>query len=171
MQAPSRSITVYYLEMLDRNSFRPKTPPAGFDVEMLSPPEFEVNRRFYRMVGSSWNWTDRLTWSDDDWRRYVHRDALRTWVGRVGGESVGYFELESQDGGDVQIAYFGLVPEFIGRGFGGPLLSAAIEHAWGLPGTRRVWVHTCTDDHKHALDNYRKRGFEVYKTEQIDKQA
>ena len=82
------------------------------------------------------------------------------------GETVGFFELETQDAGNVEIAYFGLLPEFIGQGLGGPLLTATIERAWQLPNTRRVWVHTCTKDHKHAIDNYRNRGFEVFKTEQ-----
>ena len=153
--------------MLDRDAFCPKAVPSGFDVAMVSPPEPELNRGFYCAVGSAWNWTDRLKWSDEDWDRYVLRDTLRTWIGRIGGESVGYFELESQGGGNVEIAYFGLLPEFIGRGLGGPLLSEAIENAWRLPDTRRVWVHTCTADHEHALDNYLKRGFEVFKREQV----
>ncbi len=157
--------------MTNRGAFCPKAAPSQFEVTAVEPADPELNRNFYRMVGSSWNWTDRLKWSDEDWRRYVHRDALTTWLGRTDGEPVGYFELESQDEGNVEIVYFGLLPEFIGRGLGGPLLSAAVECAWNLPGTRRVWVHTCTDDHQHALDNYRKRGFEAFKTEHLPKQA
>jgi GNAT superfamily N-acetyltransferase len=79
---------------------------------------------------------------------------------------VGYFELESQAGGNVEISYFGLLPESIGKGLGGALLSAAVEGAWKLPDTRRVWVHTCTHDHEHALANYLKRGFRIFKTEE-----
>lgn len=165
MQSPASRVTIFHLEMLDRNAFRPKASPAGFEVVKVAPADPELNRRFYRDVGGSWNWTDKLVWSADDWRRYVCRDALTTWVGRLGDEPVGYFELESQPEGNVEIAYFGLLPPFIGRGLGGAFLSAAIERAWELPGMRRVWVHTCTDDHQHALDNYRKRGFEVFKTE------
>ena len=71
---------------------------------------------------------------------------------------------------DVEIAYFGLAPRFIGKGFGGYLLSHAIKSAWAWEGTRRVWVHTCTLDHPTALQNYKARGLEVYKvgTEQKD---
>ena len=151
--------------MRDPNAFSPKSIPPGFEVAIVTPPKPNLNRRFYREVGSQWKWTDRLSWSEDDWHRYVQRETLRTFVGKLFGESVGYFELESQDDGNLEIAYFGLLPEFIGRGMGGPLLSAAIESAWDVPGTQRVWVHTCTLDHKHALDNYRKRGFSVFKTE------
>ena len=88
-----------------------------------------------------------------------------TYVAHFDGQEVGYFELESQKGGDVEIVYFGLLPDFIGRGLGGALLSAAVERAWEITDTRRVWVHTCTEDHKHALDNYRQRGFILFKTE------
>jgi len=134
---------------------------------MIAPPTVELNRRMYRSVGGPWQWTDRLQWSDEDWRGYVHRPALETWVGRLEGQTVGYFELEAQDDGNVEIAYFGLMPECIGLGLGGPLLTAAVERAWQMGETRRVWVHTCTKDHKHAVDNYRKRGFEVFKTQRV----
>jgi GNAT superfamily N-acetyltransferase len=165
MQTPSTPTTVYHLEMYDPRAFCPKAGPPGFEVAIVAPPKPELNRRFYCDVGSQWEWNDRLPWSEDDWHRYVHRDALRTWVGQLHGQSVGYFELETQDDGNIEIAYFGLLPEFIGRGIGGALLSAAIQRAWDAPDTRRVWAHTCTHDHKHALDNYRKRGFDVFKTE------
>jgi GNAT superfamily N-acetyltransferase len=165
MPTPPSSTTIYHLEMRDPKAFSPKAGPPDFEVAMVAPPNPELNRRCYRDVGSQWKWTDRLTWTEDEWRHYVHRDAVRTWVGQLHGQAVGYFELESQDGGNIEIVYFGLLPEFIGQGLGGPLLSAAIQHAWDTPGTRRVWVHTCTFDHVHALDNYRKRGFDVFKTE------
>lgn len=167
MRTVFRSTTIYYLEMLDRQAFCSKAALPGLEVSLVAPPDPELNRRFYQEVGALWKWTDRLSWSGDDWHRYVHRDAIRTWVGRLRGQSTGYFELEFQNDGNVQIAYFGLLPEFIGRGLGGPLLTAAIERAWQAPDTRRVWVHTCTDDHKHALDNYLQRGFLLFKTEHI----
>ena len=50
--------------------------------------------------------------------------------------STGYFELNIQDK-DVELAYFGLFPQFVGKGLGGRLLSAAIENAWGTE-TNRV---------------------------------
>jgi GNAT superfamily N-acetyltransferase len=69
-----------------------------------------------------------------------------------------------QEGGQVELAYFGLLPSFIGRGLGTELLAAAIDRAWQLrPG--RVWVHTCTLDHPRALQTYQSRGFEIYKSE------
>ncbi len=156
---------IYYLEMADRSAFRPKPGPPGFQVERVTPADPRLNQQFYRDVGGPWQWTDRLSWSEDDWHRYVARDELQTWIGYQSDTAVGYFELESQSGGDVEIAYFGLLPTYIGQGLGGPFLSAAVNHAWATPGTRRVWVHTCADDHEHALENYRRRGFQVFKIE------
>ena len=96
---------------------------------------------------------------------FAENENLRTWVGYYKGSPAGYYELQQQDGGDVEIAYFGLAPRFIGKGFGGYLLSHAIKSAWNWEGTRRVWVHTCTLDHPTALQNYKARGLEVYKVE------
>ncbi len=160
------STTVYHLEMLDRQALQAKAAPPGFVVDQLSPPDVEQSRHWYQSVGGSWEWTDRLAWSPEQWQQYVHRPALETWIGRLHGEPAGYFELEKQDDGNVEIAYFGLLPQFFGQGLGGPLLTAAIERAWEMPQTRRLWVHTCTKDHEYALENYRRRGFVVFKTEQ-----
>ena len=93
-------------------------------------------------------------------------ETLHTWVGRYETDEAGFFEIKQQHDRSAQILYFGLSLDFIGRGLGGPLLTAAIENAWSLADVTRVWLHTCTDDHPHALDNYRNRGFEVYKTAQ-----
>ena len=162
---------IFHLEMSDRHAFCPKALPPGFAVERLAPADPAMNRRFYQLVGAPWRWTDKLQWSDGDWSRYVCREELGTWVARLGDDVVGYFELECQHDGDVEIKYLGLLPDFIGRGLGGPLLSQAVEAAWNLGGTRRVWVHTCTDDHEHALGNYLKRRFTIFKTEPIERQA
>ena len=153
---------IFHLEMCVRADFRPGDFPPGFHVSTVAPPDPAQNRSLYQAVGGDWEWTDKLAWTEDDWRGYVCRDALTTHVGYLDGREAGYFELESQDGGNVEIACFGLLPGFIGKGLGGALLSAAVGCAWGLPGTKRVWVHTCTQDHEHALANYLKRGFTVF---------
>lgn len=157
--------TTYYLEMVDPRELSPKESPEGFAVSRVWPPAPELNRQFYVAVGRDWSWTDRLNWSIDDWNQYARRVALQTWIGYFDGQPAGYFELESQPHGNVEIAYFGLLPDFIGHGLGGALLTAAVECAWSTPNTRRVWLHTCNEDHQHALNNYRSRGFRLYKTE------
>jgi GNAT superfamily N-acetyltransferase len=159
--------TIFHLEMCERGDFLPSKPPSGFGVKEVKPPDPARNRELYRAVGAHWEWTDKLDWSEDDWRKYVCRKEMNTYPGHLDGREIGYFELESQDGGNVEISYFGLFPEQIGKGLGGALLSAALEIAWDFPGTKRVWVHTCTDDHEHALANYLKRGFKVFRTEEL----
>jgi GNAT superfamily N-acetyltransferase len=94
----------------------------------------------------------------------VNRPELTTYVGYVDDEPVGYFELHHRVDDGVEIAYFGLLPKFIGQGFGGALLTEAVRRAWQLT-PPRVWLHTCTLDHPQALANYQARGFEIYKTE------
>jgi GNAT superfamily N-acetyltransferase len=104
-----------------------------------------------------------LSWSDERWQEYIDQPGLQTWIGYLDDAEVGYFELDRQPATGVEIAYFGLLPEFIGRGLGGALLTEAIRRAWQL-GTKRVWVHTCTLDHPQALSNYLARGLEIYQT-------
>ena len=151
--------------MCERDAFQPSPVHLDFDVAIVDPSDFELNRRFYCSVGSQWDWTDRLNWSQDEWLNYVDRDVLKTYVGRLNGCDVGYFELEIQESGNIEIVLFGLLPQYIGKGLGGSLLSAAVDCAWEFSDTDRVWVHTCTHDHKHALDNYRARGFKLFRTE------
>jgi ribosomal protein S18 acetylase RimI-like enzyme len=150
--------------MFDRGELRAKPAPPGLDISMVTPPALDVNRRFYADIGAKYEWIDRLPWSDEQWGAYVNRPQLQTWIASVDGESAGYFELEFQGPGDVEIVYFGLLDEYIGRGFGGAMLSEAVERAWSFGQVSRVWVHTCTDDHPVALDNYRRRGFKLYDT-------
>lgn len=159
------AVTIFHLEMLDRHALVPKQGGTEFETELVDPADPTLNQQLYREVGSMWQWTDRLVWEDAQWRHYVERKHLETWIGYWKGERAGYFELEFQHDGNVEIMYFGLLPEFIGMGLGGILLTVAIQSAWLKPDTRRVWVHTCSNDHKHALENYLKRGFQLFKTE------
>jgi GNAT superfamily N-acetyltransferase len=121
-----------------------------------------LNRFFYTAVGGDWYWLERLTWSYERWRAYLDRPELETWYATVSGTPAGYFELEAQPEANVELAYFGLLPQFVGRGLGGELLSRAIERAWQM-NARRVWVHTCNMDHPGALANYQARGFRIFK--------
>lgn len=153
---------------------------AGADIEVrecvVKQPRF--NRFLYEYVGGDWRWIDRLVWSAQQWCDYAANDNLRTFIAYRQGSIAGYYELQRQEAdksspmrnealGDpsVEIRIFGLTPDFVGRGYGGPLLDSAIENAlaWGA---RRVWLHTCTFDHPNALNNYRKSGFAIFKVEE-----
>jgi GNAT superfamily N-acetyltransferase len=124
----------------------------------------ELNRFFYTAIGGDWYWLERLAWSYQVWLDYVQRPEFQTWVVSMAGVPAGYFELEKQAGGDVEIVYFGLLPQFTEAGLGGWALSEAARCAWKM-GANRVWVHTCDLDHPRALANYLARGFTVFKTE------
>ncbi|MFC6977742.1 GNAT family N-acetyltransferase [Microbulbifer taiwanensis] len=123
-------VTIYYLQMTSPEQIRGKPRPEGLEVMEAEVKEFRFNRYLYQLVGEAWQWADRLKLPDADWQRYAEREQLRTWVAYHRGSIAGYYELEQQAGGDVQIAYFGLAPKFIGRGYGGYLLTHALESAW-----------------------------------------
>lgn len=158
-----KTVVTYHLEMTDRSELRPaKSRPADVLLMQAKIPCPELNRFLYTAVGGDWYWINRLNWTYSQWRAYLDRPELETWVAYVSGTPAGYFELEKQAGGSVEIAYFGLLPAFVGRGLGGYLLTAAIERAWDMSASR-VWVHTCTLDHPSALRNYQARGFRIFK--------
>ena len=161
-------VTISYLEMTSPSELRPKRPPetsaSGVEIRAVDPPDFTVNRRFYCDVGGPWKWTDRLVWGDERWRRQIERPEIATWMALLNGVAVGYAELEKQPGDNVEISYFGLLPEFLGKNLGGWFLSETIRRAWEMDAAR-VWVHTCTLDHPAALANYLARGFQLYQTE------
>jgi GNAT superfamily N-acetyltransferase len=158
-------ITTTYLEMTSPLALKEKSPAPGLVIIESEVKQFQFNRFLYALVGEAWRWTDKLSWSDAQWETYICDPNLRTWVAYFKGTPAGYYELQQQLDGDVEIAYFGLAPAFIGKGFGGYLLSDAIRTAWNMPQTQRVWVHTCNLDHPAALSNYQERGMKVYKVE------
>jgi GNAT superfamily N-acetyltransferase len=159
-----REVTTTYLEMTSRSSLRPaQTKGVSLDVIRAEVPCPELNRFLYTAVGSSWCWHSRLSWSYRQWLDYLSRTDLETWVGYVHGTPAGYFELERR-AVDVELAYFGLLPSFVGKGLGGALLTTAVERAWNM-NAKRVWVHTSDLDHPAACKNYEARGFRAYRTE------
>lgn len=165
---PITAVTTYYLEMLDPRDLRPKrSPRTDVGLTRIDPPMPELNRFFYTAAGAGWYWHDRLPWTYLQWHTYLNRPELQTWMLTVNGTPAGYFELEGQPDANVEIAYFGLLPAFVGKGLGGHLLTCAIERGFAM-NARRVWVHTCTLDHPQALANYIARGLTLYKQETRD---
>jgi GNAT superfamily N-acetyltransferase len=158
-------VTTWYLEMTQPDRLRPK-PLARDDVTIrrCERPLPELNRFLYTAVGGDWFWIDRLAWTRRQWLDWIDRPQLETWLASIAGTPAGYYELESQPEGNVEIAYFGLIPAFAGMGVGGALLTHATETAWA-GGASRVWVHTCSLDHPAALANYKARGFRIYREE------
>ncbi len=158
-------VRTYYLEMTSLGDLRPsRRNIPELNVRPVTPASPELNRFLYQAVGFDWHWIDRLGWTIDDWRNWAGHDDLETWAGWFDGALAGYFELELQDNRAVEISSFGLLGGFTARGIGGPFLTEAVRKAWAT-NTERVWLHTCTLDHPHALDNYKARGFTVFREE------
>jgi GNAT superfamily N-acetyltransferase len=158
-------ITTTYLEMWARSALRPLYCERGdLEIVQITTPQPEFNRFLYTAVGGDWYWLDRLVWTYQQWLDWLDRPEVETWVAYVAGAPAGYFELEAQTDGAVELVYFGLLPQFIGQRLGGHLLTVAVERAWEME-ARRVWLHTCTLDHPRALANYCARGFRVARQE------
>ena len=167
---PTITVTTWYLEILDSRDLRPKrSPRADLALLRVEAPMPELNRFLYATVGGAWYWTDRLPWTYRQWLDYLSRPELQTWLLTAAGVPAGYFELEAQPEQNVEIAYFGLLPSFVGHGLGGHLLTCAIECGFAM-GARRVWLHTCTLDHPQALANYQARGLRLYRQETDEKE-
>ncbi|MBF0276416.1 MAG: GNAT family N-acetyltransferase [SAR324 cluster bacterium] len=126
-------------------------------------PTPAINHFFFTNIGRPWKWYSRLHWKYEDWENWVTKKNVSTWIGYVQNSPFGYVEFDRQ-GNDTEIAFFGILPQYIGKGLGGWLLSEAIQKAWSF-NTKRVWLHTCTLDHEFALKNYLSRGFTIFKEE------
>jgi GNAT superfamily N-acetyltransferase len=168
-------VTTWSLEQTSRTDHTPVPPPPHGTLRIVRAelPSPEFSRFLYTAVGGDVRWTDRLPWSYEQWQRVVDRPGVETWVAYDHGTPAGYVELEAQAGGAVEIVYFGLIPAFRGRRIGGHLLSYGIQRAWDLAErhpdrtpTERVWLHTCSKDGPHAMDNYLKRGFRLFDTKE-----
>lgn len=157
-----QEVITYYLEMTSPAALNPKLDSKGLIVKECEIKQFQVNKFLYQFVGAAWEWTDKLKLSDTAWQTYAENDNLRTWIAYYKGTIAGYFELQQQAEGTIELAYFGLAQNFIGKGFGGYFLSQAIKAAWGWGGTQRIRVNTCSLDHPSALNNYKARGFKIY---------
>jgi len=162
---PSLEVKRTYLEMKAPADLRPaRSAESGLRVERVESCPASFFRYLYVEVGRASHWVDRLGWSDDQIRAYLADPAVSVWLLSVSGAPAGYFELKAGAEGSVEIAYFGLLPEFIRRGYGKHLLTEAVERAWAS-GARRVWLHTCSLDDAAALPNYLSRGFEPFREE------
>ncbi|MER7046995.1 GNAT family N-acetyltransferase [Streptomyces jumonjinensis] len=172
----SNPVTTWYLEQTSPADLRPAAEPAG-DVRIVRAelPSPEFSRFLYTAVGGDVQWHDRLGMTYAEWAEVLGRPGAETWVAYDRGTPAGYAEFEAGPDGSVEIVYFGLIPAFRGRRIGGHLLSYAVARAWdlaerrpGLEPTKRVWLHTCSKDGPHAMDNYLRRGFALYDTRVTD---
>jgi hypothetical protein len=173
-------VTTWWLQMLDPSTQPPRALPPGARLDLATGITPEYARYLYALVGGPWTWTDRLSWPRQPWADELAVPGVEFWVLYSEGVPAGYVQLHpvvEPDGTHVEIRYFGLAEQAIGRGLGGPLLEHGIAAAWtipdrhALPAAARVWVHTCSLDSPAALSNYRSRGLSVYATTETDEPA
>ena len=142
-------------------------PNKDCSLNLLEPINFQLNKFFYKNIGKKHKWTDRLVWTEAQWIEYVSSKKVKTYILKYQNDLAGYFELIfHSDEKEVEIAYFGLLEEFQNKKLGSYLLSQAIKKSFNSK-INRVWVHTCSLDHKNALKNYIARGMKIFKSETI----
>ena len=158
-------VTVTYLEMFGPPTYPEPAFPPGSEVRLCARPTARFYRFLYDGVGSEWLWTDRRRISDNELLRLITVPEIAVHVLYVDGCPAGYCELR-HTGDESKLEYFGLMPEFIGRGLGRAWLEWTVHQLWAT-GPRRVWVHTCTLDHPRALPLYERCGFVPYRSETV----
>ena len=150
-----------YLEMFAPPASDVAPPRADVCIQKVDRPSTTFYRELYRAVGEDFDWVDRLVMPDEELQSILSDDRVSLFVLRVAGELAGYSELDGRVGNEIELAYFGLFPAFVGQGLGKYLLHWTLHTAWSL-GPTRVWVHTCDLDHPAALPNYLKAGLQIY---------
>jgi len=157
-----------YLEIKSLNELAEVSKSLDvYSVNFLDPPNFQLNKLFYKNIGKDHHWVDRLVWSEKEWIDYVSNEKVSTYILRKEKDVCGYFELIfHKDKNEFEIAYFGLLKEYHNKKLGSFLLSFAIKKCFEK-NINRVWVHTCSLDHDNALKNYLSRGMKIYKRETV----
>ena len=158
----------YYLEIHSTKEINEiKQLPSGLKILKLDPPDFKLNKFFYKNIGKKHRWNDRLIWTDSEWITYVEEKKVDTFILKKENDMAGYFELIYHEGtNEIEIAYLGLLEEYLYKKLGSFLLHTALKQSF-LKKPKRVWVHTCSLDHKNALNNYLSRGMKVFKEETL----
>ena len=157
-----------YLEINSIQELKKVDKPNGdYSLNLLEPKNFQLNKFFYKNIGKKHKWIDRLIWSETQWIDYVSNPKTETYIFKYRDNLAGFFELISHiENKEVEIAYFGLLEEFQNRKLGSYLLSESIKISF-IHKVNRVWLHTCSLDHKNALNNYIGRGMKIFKTETL----
>ena len=155
-----------YLEINSLQDLKEGNKPSkDYILSVINPINFQLNKFFYKTIGKNHKWVDRLSWSEEKWITYVSSGKVKTYVLKFKDDLVGFFELIfHSEKNEIEIAYFGILEEYQNKKLGSYLLSEAIKISFEKK-INRVWVHTCSLDHKNALNNYISRGMKIFKTE------
>ena len=159
----------FFLELkknkkLNQSIISPKNVKVFLDTER----DININKFFYKQVGKDHFWRDRLLWSDKEWSKYINNKSLLTGVMKIDNELIGFYEQEYHETkNEIELIQMGILKEYQGKKFGSFLLKYIINEGFNK-NVERIWVHTCSLDHKYALDNYLSKGFKIFKEETIN---
>jgi ribosomal protein S18 acetylase RimI-like enzyme len=157
----NKRVTTYFLQMTSAAELNSVATVQDFEVRRCEHAVPEFNQFMFRAVGGPWRWYSRLSWDYLQWQKHLSQPQVSTYLALYQGSLAGYFELFWHQDESVELHFFGLLPTFYGKGLGSRLLYEAVSAAWAMA-PKRVWVHTCSEDHQHALANYQRRGFTLY---------
>jgi len=158
-----------YLEINSLEDLNERSKPSDeYTLNLLDPINFQLNKFFYKNIGKKHKWVDRLIWTENQWIDYASSNKVRTYVLKFKDDLAGFFELiYHEEKKEVEIAYLGILEDYQNKQLGSYILSEAIKESFKIK-IDRVWVHTCTLDHRNALKNYITRGMKIFKTETIN---
>jgi len=159
----------FFLE-LKKNQIlnQPAKLPKNIQISLVVKKDININKFFYRQVGKDHFWRDRLLWSDNEWKKYVNNKYLETGILKINDNLVGFYEQEfHKDKNEMELIQMGILKEHQGKKLGSLLLKHIIQNMH-TRNIGRLWVHTCSLDHKHALNNYLSKGLKIFKEEEID---
>jgi hypothetical protein len=164
-----RKIDRHFLEINSlKDLIEARAPQQECSIKLVKPSDFQLNKFFYKKVGKNYRWVDRLVWSENKWIEYTSNSNVNTYALKVKNDLAGYFELILHlSRNEIEIAYLGLLEDYYYKKLGSYLLSTAIKKSFGNKKIKKVWVHTCTLDHKNAIKNYLARGMKIFKKETI----
>ena len=159
----------FFLELKkNKKPISPVVFPSNVQISLEDKKDININKFFYRQVGRDHFWRDRLLWSDKEWMNYINNQNLETGIMKINNDFVGFYEQEfHQDKNEVELIQMGILKEHQGKKLGSFLLKYIIQNIFSKD-VKRLWVHTCSLDHKHALNNYLSKGLKVFKKEEID---
>ncbi len=159
----------FFLE-IKKEQFLSQSPsfPHKTEVYLDNEKDISINKFFYRQVGKDHFWRDRLLWSDKEWKKYINNKCLETGIMKLEDKFIGFYEQEFHEvKNEIELIQMGILKEHQGKKFGSLLLEYIIYEAFNK-NVEKIRVHTCTLDHKYALDNYLSKGFKIFKEETVN---
>tara|TARA_B100000780_G_C21118779_1_gene452962 strand:- start:1378 stop:1884 length:507 start_codon:yes stop_codon:yes gene_type:complete len=159
----------FFLELKKSNKTNQQVIlPTNVKIYSESKKDININKFFYRQIGKDHFWRDRLLWSDNEWRKYINNKNIQTGIMKINENFVGFYEQEFHENeNEIELIQMGILQEYQGMKLGSFLLKFIIQNSFSRD-VERLWVHTCSLDHKYALNNYLSKGLKIFREEEID---